>query len=114
MLDKWLDCNRELLTLEKLKMLSCELLCALKQLHAHGIVHCNVKPQNVLMTTGGLDASARLSNFDMSYNNNKRAQALMAMVQCTVAFSLNFAAPELLLLPQQWPIQGSSTWRTAS
>jgi len=100
-LDKWLDCNRELLTLEKLKMLSRELLRALKHLHAHGVVHCDVKPQNVLMTTRGVDASARLSDFDVSYDNNERAQALMATVQRTVAFSLNFAAPELLLLPQQ-------------
>jgi len=47
------------------------------------------------MTTAGLDASAKLSNFDVSQENNKRA------IQHTVAFSLNFAAPELLLLPKQ-------------
>jgi len=53
------------------------------------------------MTTAGLDASAKLSNFDVSQDNNKPARAIMATVQCSVAFSLNFAAPELLLLPKQ-------------
>jgi len=99
-LDKWLERNRELLTLEKLKMLSRELMRALEHLHMHGVVHCNVKPQNVLMTTAGLDASARLSDFDVSQDNNERAKAIMATVQRTVAFSVNFAGPELLL-PQQ-------------
>jgi len=63
---------------------------ALAHLHAHGVVHSDVKPANILVDARG---RARLADFDVSVDSATRISSLRAT---QVGFSQGFAAPELL------------------
>ena len=59
-----LKCFSRLL-LEDAKFYCCEVLCGLKQLHALGIVHLDIKPENILIAESG---HIMISDFDCAYD----------------------------------------------
>ena len=73
---------------------------ALAQLHERQIAHCDIKPENILLTTTS-PPEVVLTGFDVSKSSADRAMATAAV---TVAISpggmtFHYAAPELLCIP---------------
>ena len=77
-----------------LKSVAWQLLRGLAHLHAHGFVHRDVKPANVLVTSGG---GLRLADFGLARSLASPAAPLGAATGGGAVATLNFRAPELLL-----------------
>jgi hypothetical protein len=74
-----------------------QVLRGLAAVHGAGVVHCDVKPENVLMTRGG---EARLGDFDVSQDEAGRTRTLAMTVSAGaaaagVAGTLAWMAPEV-------------------
>ena len=69
-----------------------QLLLALQHVHAHGIVHCDLKPENIFLES--VDPPLlKLGDFDVSQDS-----AVCATCTATLAgFTVQYAAPEVLL-----------------
>ena len=58
------------LTLIDIVRLMTEAACGLDYIHSRGIVHCDIKPHNILVTeTGRTDASVQRSRLPLSYQS---------------------------------------------
>ena len=88
-----------------------QLLRALKYLHSKGVVHSDVKLENVLLSDNNLE-SLRLIDFGLSLFTNKNQQTSMGSPsQGGIRGTLNYMAPEILLgtSPMSCP---SDIWST--
>jgi serine/threonine protein kinase len=72
---------------DKLRVLRAA-LCGLEHVHRMGVVHADVKPENVFVDSDGV---AKLGDFDVSKDDVTR----VTMVGTVVGFSLAYAAPEI-------------------
>ena len=63
--------------------------CGLEHVHRMGVVHGDVKPENVFVTADGV---AKLGDFDVSHDSATR----VTMAATLVGFTLDYAAPEQL------------------
>jgi len=71
-----------------------DVLSALVYLHSQGIVHCDVKPPNILIAA---DERARLADFDISVDLKTRVSVRYAKNRSTcVGYTPGYEAPELL------------------
>jgi serine/threonine protein kinase len=73
---------------EKLRVLRAA-LCGLEHVHRMGVVHADVKPENVFVDGDGV---AKLGDFDVSKEDATR----VTMAGTVVGFSPSYAAPEIL------------------
>lgn len=78
-----------------LVMMIGELLSAVEHLHSHGIIHCDIKPENVFVTE---DGHVRLGDFDISRTTEERGEWLATELRTKTQLggTLRYAAPELL------------------
>jgi len=73
-----------------------QLLMALLHLLAHGVVHCDVKPENIFLQSAD-PPFLKLGDFDVSKDSDGRATATVTHRAATVAgYTELYAAPELL------------------
>lgn len=78
-----------------------DVMKALEYLHANGVVHLDVKPDNILLAA---DGTAKLSDFDVSKDAAARSVAVGTMAATTMAvtgLTLGYAAPEVLEVASQ-------------
>lgn len=73
-----------------------DILLALQSLHANGIVHRNLKPENLLLTTTKSDARLQLSDFSVA------CLLQQEKFLTTVAGTWAYAAPEVLQSDQEY------------
>jgi serine/threonine protein kinase len=85
---QWLAATRTCTIHDKLRVLRAA-LCGLEHVHRMGIVHADVKPENVFVDAAGV---AKLGDFDVS----KDAATRVTLGATIVGFSLAYAAPEVL------------------
>ena len=80
----------------EVQQLFADLMKALEYLHMNGVVHLDVKPDNILIAAGG---TAKLSDFDVSKDAAARTVAVGTVAATTMAVTglkLGYAAPEVL------------------
>ncbi|EKX32233.1 hypothetical protein GUITHDRAFT_82479, partial [Guillardia theta CCMP2712] len=74
-----------------------QVLQGLEHLHRNRIIHCDIKPGNILMTCKDERAEPQIADFDVSREQEDRARELAATVTATLAMgTLSYMAPELL------------------
>jgi serine/threonine protein kinase len=91
---------REWLTTERpemhLRVVLRQLLLVLLHLSAHGVVHCDVKPENIFLESAN-PPFLKLGDFDVRKDSDARATATATHAAATiVGFTERNAAPELL------------------
>ena len=72
----------------------------LEHCHGRGVVHCDVKPDNIFLSSIDDDASAVLGDFDVSRSNDGRIQSMRSTIAVTAGGligTLGYMAPELHL-----------------
>jgi len=96
-LDKWVDSDQRP-KWPKVRSVLLDALLGLAHLHDHGVIHSDVKPQNILV-----DSRERgcLADFDISIDTNARTSAAHINANTTMrgtqdAWTAGFAAPELI------------------
>ena len=80
----------------EVQQLFADLLRALEYLHMNGVVHLDVKPDNILIAA---DGTAMLSDFDVSKDTAARMVAVGTVAATTMAvtgLTPGYAAPEVL------------------
>lgn len=80
----------------EVQQLFADLVKALEYLHMNGVVHLDVKPDNILIA---VDGTAKLSDFDVSKDAAARTVAVGTVAATTMAvtgLTLGYAAPEVL------------------
>eukprot|EP00054_Salpingoeca_dolichothecata_P009820 m.55292 g.55292 ORF g.55292 m.55292 type:complete len:1216 (+) comp18618_c0_seq3:73-3720(+) len=75
-----------------IRTMASELLQAVQYLHLQGVIHCDIKPDNVLVRRGG---SVVLADFDVSQDLQGRT-TFVKLKASNVGFTYAYAAPELL------------------
>jgi hypothetical protein len=88
-LDKWI--GAEAPTWQAVRTVLLDVVGALEYLHSASIVHCDVKPSNILVSTG---CRGRLADFDISVDETMRTTKLFAATR--IGYTAGFDAPELL------------------
>ena len=76
-----------------------ELISALRYCHERGVVHRDVKSTNILLTSGGGDATIKLADFG-------RACSVAHRDVFTQLETPGFAAPEMLLGKRHGTVSG--------
>ena len=59
------------ITIDQIKQVSRQLLTAIHFLHSHGIVHRDIKPDNIVLTIDNVDSSQlnlKLIDFNVAHN----------------------------------------------
>lgn len=79
------------LTFDQKRRVTCDLLQALAHAHAHGVVHRNLTPSNILV---GPDGQARLTGFDSARAGEDRSQTIAPEIADDL--EPRYQAPELL------------------
>ena len=80
------------MTVEELRHMLCDVCSGLAYLHGEGIVHQDIKPENILF-----DGSKRrylLSDFGISEKSRSRLSKSVKMAQDAVSMTLAYAPPE--------------------
>jgi serine/threonine protein kinase len=80
----------------EIQQLFSDLCKALDYLHTSGVVHCDVKPDNILIDGNG---TAKLTDFDVSKDARSRALAVGTTASTTKAIgglTYGYAAPEVM------------------
>ncbi|EKX32522.1 hypothetical protein GUITHDRAFT_60145, partial [Guillardia theta CCMP2712] len=73
-----------------------QVLQGLEHLRQNRIIHCDIKPANILMTSKDEHAEPQIADFDVSKEQEDRARELAATVTTALAVgTLNYMAPEL-------------------
>jgi ankyrin repeat protein/serine/threonine protein kinase len=85
---QWLAATDNCTVHDKLRVLRGA-LCGLEHVHRMGVVHADVKPENVFVDVDGV---AKLGDFDVSKDDATR----VTMAATIVSFSVAYAAPEVL------------------
>jgi transcriptional regulator with GAF, ATPase, and Fis domain/Tfp pilus assembly protein PilF len=73
----------------ELRAVAVQLLQALDRVHAHGLIHCDLKPQNILVADGGGTVRAKLLDFGL-------AGRLSLSDAAVPRGTLGYVAPEVL------------------
>ncbi|EKX33823.1 hypothetical protein GUITHDRAFT_61972, partial [Guillardia theta CCMP2712] len=74
-----------------------QILQGLEHLRQNRIVHCDIKPANILMSSQNEHALPQIADFDVSKEQEDRARELAATVTATIAVgTLAYMAPELI------------------
>lgn len=95
-LRKYLEHNPSRRAEAEVQQMFADLMKALEYLHANGVVHLDVKPDNILIAAHG---TAKLSDFDVSKDAAARTVAVGTVAATTMVVSgltLGYAAPEVL------------------
>eukprot|EP01128_Nolandella_sp_AFSM9_P008709 TRINITY_DN538_c0_g1_i7.p1 TRINITY_DN538_c0_g1~~TRINITY_DN538_c0_g1_i7.p1 ORF type:complete len:938 (+),score=243.88 TRINITY_DN538_c0_g1_i7:665-3478(+) len=79
----------------QLQMAFEQILRGISYLHAYGVIHCDVKPANVVMDISSGSAVARLLDFDVSKTMSGRiAAAALTATMTSAAGTMLYLAPE--------------------
>lgn len=91
-LKQWLEKNPSV-TLPRKQIILREILRGIEYLHDHGIIHSDIKPQNILMT---LDGIPKISDFDVSKEVFETTQTIKTTFQNSsfIGGTLGYLAPE--------------------
>jgi len=78
-----------------------QILQGLEHLRQNRIIHCDIKPANILMSSLSADAEPRIADFDVSKEQEDRTRDLIATITTStyVAGTWNYMAPELRETP---------------
>ena len=102
-LREWIVGDASRLQQETVVQISSELLRALAYIHSNGIVHLDVKPDNIMMTAEGV---SKLTDFDVSKDVISRT---LAVRSTTMVGSPNNQHPLATSIPSdQYPQQPAS------
>ena len=83
--------NKNNLYLERtIKSIGCQLISGLQSLHKNGIIHCNLKPSNIVIDEYG---NAKICDFKKCLNISKMTKELIEKNKC--AMTPCYTAPEL-------------------
>lgn len=90
-LDRWIRNNQP--SENKIRNILKQILQGLDYLHANDIIHCDIKPQTILMTKEG---TPKISHFDTSKDLEGRKQALLAFANShSIGGTMHYMAPEV-------------------
>jgi len=85
--------------MKEIQMYMRQAVLALAHVHERHIVHCDIKPDNILLTTTS-PPHVVLTDFDVSKSSSDRAMtAAVTLATTPGGMTLRYAAPELLLDP---------------
>eukprot|EP00960_Hanusia_phi_P014374 424122-Hanusia_phi.AAC.1 len=75
-----------------------QILQGLEHLRQNLIIHCDIKPANILMSSLGKDAEPKIADFDVSKEQEDRARDLIATIATStyIAGTWAYMAPELI------------------
>eukprot|EP00808_Paulinella_micropora_P029990 g28327.t1 len=96
-LASWLQAKQQP-SKEELRVVFRQLLMGLQHIHANGVVHCDIKPENVFLEEGPA-LQIKIGDFDVSQDKDERATvaAEHGRTSLTVrGFTPMYMAPELL------------------
>lgn len=79
--------------------ISVQLLCALEHLHSHDILHCDIKPANVMVMSSGI---VKLSDFGMARTVNESRET-------SKEYSRPYRAPEIMT-GEKHATKGTDVW----
>ena len=72
-MNSWLKSNEDKINEITMQMIWRDICQGLEYLHHRGIIHCDIKPQNILMNE---DGGPVIADFDISINTENRTQTL--------------------------------------
>ncbi len=70
-MDSWLKANQNKINETSIQMIWRDICQGLEYLHHRGIIHCDIKPENILINE---DGNPVIADFDISISNETRTQ----------------------------------------
>jgi serine/threonine protein kinase len=91
--DEWIESERP--EWHAVRLVLFDIAGALEHLHSYSVVHCDVKPSNILVEASRSKRRGCLADFDISVSARTRTVTATTLVSKTLAFTPGFDAPEL-------------------
>ena len=108
-MERWLR-SEEAENHAKVGVVLVDALRGLEHVHSHGIVHCDVKPANVLLKEQQADGLRRavLADFDLSYDESERPGKQISMLAASSSMSMvgQRGTPGVLTLAPEVMVSG--------